>query len=99
MEFYSNIDIIGMRTNMPTMTPLCDTLEMYLLKKKVHHGGNPILRWMAGNVALKKDATGQLKKPIKQNEQAKIDGIISLLMALDGVMRYNTEPIGEIRVI
>lgn len=99
MELYSGIEIIGMRTNMPTMTPLCDTLEMYLLKKKVHHGGNPILRWMAGNVALKKDATGQLKKPIRQNEQAKIDGIISLLMALDGVMRYIVEPVSEIRVI
>lgn len=45
------------------------------------HGGHPVLRWMASNLAVKQDAAGNLK-PDKATSGEKIDGIVALCMAL-----------------
>jgi phage terminase large subunit-like protein len=58
-----------------------------LLGRKIHHGGNPVLRWMADNVAVKQDPAGNLK-PDKAESQGKIDGIVALVMGLDRAMRH-----------
>jgi phage terminase large subunit-like protein len=50
------------------------------------HGGHPVLRWMAGNLAVKQDAAGNLK-PDKASSSEKIDGIVALIMALDRASR------------
>lgn len=57
-----------------------------LMLKHFRHGGNPILRWMADNVAVKQDPAGNLK-PDKAESQGKIDGIIGIVGALDRLMR------------
>lgn len=49
--------------------------------KKLHHGGNPVLRWMADNLALRQDAAGNLK-PDKDKSSEKIDGMVAIVMAL-----------------
>lgn len=64
-------------------------LERRLLGHKVHHGGHPVLKWMANNVAVKEDPAGN-KKPDKSSSQGKIDGIVALLLALDRDMRHHT---------
>jgi phage terminase large subunit-like protein len=61
-------------------------LERRLLEHKIRHGGNPVLKWMANNVAVKEDPAGN-KKPDKAQSQGKIDGIIGILLALDRQMR------------
>lgn len=58
-----------------------------LLGKKLHHGGNPVLRWMADNVAVKQDPAANLKID-KAHSQGKVDGIVALVMALDRSMRH-----------
>lgn len=64
-------------------------LERRLLAAKLRHGGHPVLKWMANNVAIKTDPAGN-KKPDKAQSQGKIDGIIGILLALDRVMRHQT---------
>jgi len=66
--------------------------ERRLLTKKIHHGGNPILRWNAANLSVKQDAAGNLK-PDKASSQGKIDGFVALVMALDRVMRHGQEQV------
>jgi len=56
-------------------------LEKLVLSRKLHHGGNPALRWMASNVAVRQDPAGNLK-PDKEHSYEKIDGIVALVMAL-----------------
>jgi len=74
-------------TNHPTkMGPICQEFERRLLKKKINHGGNPILRFMIDSVAVKIDADGN-KKPNKDKSQGKIDGVVSMLYALDRLIR------------
>jgi phage terminase large subunit-like protein len=56
-------------------------LEKLLAGRKLRHGGNPVLRWMASNVALRFGPDGQVK-PDKERSAEKIDGILALVMAL-----------------
>ncbi len=55
-------------------------LEADIAKQIVNHGHNPVLRWMAGNVAIKEDPAGNIK-PDKMASFEKIDGIVALIMA------------------
>lgn len=48
---------------------------------KIRHGGNPVLRWMVSNLALKQDPAGNLK-PDRESSGDKIDGVVALVMAL-----------------
>jgi phage terminase large subunit-like protein len=52
---------------------------------KIRHGGNPVLRWMVSNLALKQDAAGNLK-PDRESSGDKIDGVVGLIMALGRAM-------------
>lgn len=65
----------------------CQELERLLLLKKLNHGGNPILRWMADNVSVKINPTGGWKSPNKATSQGKIDGIIGILLGLNRMLR------------
>lgn len=72
-----------------SMAGPCKEFERRLLEKKLHHGGHPVLKWMANNVAVREDPAGNLK-PDKASSQGKIDGIIGILLALDRAMRQTT---------
>lgn len=79
--------VVGMGQGFLSMAAPMQELERRLLARKIRHGGNPVLRWMAGNVAVKQDPAGNLK-PDKAQSQGKIDGIVALVMALDRAMRH-----------
>lgn len=62
------------------------TLQFELLvnTRRLRHDGNPVLRWMAANVGVEQDAHGCIK-PSKLVSAGKIDGIVSSIMALNGL--------------
>jgi len=64
-----------------SMSPACTELEKLLLAKKLAHSANPVLRWMAGNVAVEMDSAGNVK-PSKKKSSEKIDGIVAILEAI-----------------
>jgi phage terminase large subunit-like protein len=51
------------------------------IKPMIRHGGNPLLRWEVDNFAVAMDPAGNVK-PDKANAGDKIDGVVSLIMAL-----------------
>ena len=67
--------------------PVCQEFERRLLKRKLNHGGNPILRFMADSVAVRAPDIDGYIKPDKDKSQGKIDGIVAMLYALDRLMR------------
>ncbi|HEY0839774.1 MAG TPA: terminase TerL endonuclease subunit [Vulgatibacter sp.] len=69
-----------------SMSPPTKALMTLILQKRIKHGGNPVLRWMASNIAVAKDAAGNLK-PAKDKSTEKIDGIVAAIMGLDRAMR------------
>ena len=63
------------------MTGPTKELEKLVRSGKLRHGGHPVLRWMASNVAVETDAAGNLK-PSKKKSTERIDGIVAMIMAL-----------------
>lgn len=61
--------------------PGWNELERLVLAGLLEHGGNPVLRWMAGNVEVETDGAGN-QKPSKAKSSERIDGIVGLDMAL-----------------
>lgn len=70
-----------------SMSPPTKELMNLILAKKLHHGGNPVLRWNADNVAVKIDPAGNIK-PDKSKATGRIDGVVALIMALDRATRH-----------
>lgn len=68
------------------MSPPSKELYKLLMEGSIIHGGNPVLRWMAGNVVMRQDPAGNIK-PDKEKSTEKIDGIVALIMGLDRCIR------------
>lgn len=56
-------------------------LERLIISEKLRHGGHPVLRWMAKNLAVDTDHSGRLR-PSKKKSFEKIDGMVAAIMAI-----------------
>lgn len=56
-------------------------LERIVLQKRLDHGGHPVLRWNARNVAVQKDGAENIK-PVKDKSANRIDGIVGTIIAI-----------------
>lgn len=65
-------------------------MDKLLFEGKIVHGGNPVLRWMSGNVVVETDAAENIKVT-KAKSPEKIDGIVATIMALDRAIRNQGE--------
>ena len=77
----------------PTMVRMSDPTEQFIRKAAsltIHHGGNPVLRWMIGNTILMVDGYGN-KRPNRKTSTGKIDGTISTILALAAEERNRLE--------
>lgn len=63
-------------------------LEMLLLARRLDHGGHPVMAWCARNVAVSRDAPGNIK-PDKKKSTERIDGIVS---TVEGIGVANAAP-------
>jgi phage terminase large subunit-like protein len=70
-----------------SMNPPMKELERLVLAKKIRHGNNPALTWMADNLVARVDPAGNIK-PDKGKSREKIDGMVALIMALDLALRH-----------
>ena len=63
-------------------------MQRLIVGGKLHHNGNPITAWQAGHVCVKSDVNANIR-PIKppQGNRKKIDGIVSMIMAIDAATR------------
>jgi phage terminase large subunit-like protein len=73
------------------------TKEFYkiLMEGRMVHGGNPVLRWMAGNVVIDTDPAGNIKVT-KARSKEKTDGIVAAIMALDRCIRNQGQQQGSV---
>ena len=79
------LTIVPVRQGWKTMSPPTKELEKLVISNKLLHGGHPVLRWMAGNVAVMMDPAGNLK-PARDKSFEKIDGIVAAIMSLGRAM-------------
>ena len=72
------------------MSPPTKEFLKLLMEGNIIHGGNPVMRWMSGNVVVDRDAAENIK-PTKAKSPEKIDGIIAAIMALDRCIRHEQQ--------
>lgn len=85
---------VPVRQGYATLSPPTKEFEKDVLTHRLQHGGHPILRWMAGNVATTEDPAANIK-PDKEKSTEKIDGIVAAIMARDRWLRREPEENGE----
>jgi phage terminase large subunit-like protein len=64
-----------------SMSPALRELEAVLLNAKMRHGGHPVLTMCAANAVVESDPAGN-RKLSKKRSRGRIDGMVSLAMAL-----------------
>ncbi|MGB7479862.1 MAG: terminase TerL endonuclease subunit [Burkholderiaceae bacterium] len=74
-------EMIGFGQGFASMSSPTKELEKRIIAGEINHGGNPVLRWMASNVATEQDAAGNVK-PSKKKSTERIDGIVAAIMCL-----------------
>lgn len=65
--------------------------ERLVISKRIRHGGNPVLTWMISNVALKRDAAGNIK-PDKERSTGRIDGVVAVVMGVGTAYHFAHQP-------
>jgi len=86
VDAFGDERVVGFAQTMAALSAPAKELEKIITAGKLRHGQNPVLRWMASNVALQYGPNEQVK-PDRKRSGEKIDGIIGLVEALDGAMR------------
>jgi len=88
-------DVIAFGQGFMSMAAPCKEFEERVIAGRFNHGRNPILNWMAANVAIAEDPAGNMKptKP-KRNSPYKIDGIVAAVMALGRAMVHDDNSSG-----
>ena len=61
-----------------------------VLGRELCHGGHPVLRWNASNIAARRDASDNVR-PDKEKSSEKIDGMVAAIMALARAMANGGE--------
>jgi phage terminase large subunit-like protein len=64
-----------------SMSPALRDLESLVLDRRLKHGGHPVLTWNCANAVIESDAAGN-RKLSKKRASGRIDGMVSLVMAV-----------------
>lgn len=72
--------VVAFRQGILSMAAPFRELMQLIMAGRIHHDNDPVLRWMASNVAA--ESRGGLTKPSKDKSTEKIDGITAATMAI-----------------
>lgn len=77
----TGLTMAEVRQGYKSMSPAMKELEKLIEGKELDHGGNPVARWMFGNLEVKQDENENVR-PVKGKKTERIDGIVALINAL-----------------
>jgi len=78
-ELPADVSLIEFKQNLASISEPSKLFEKNILDKKIVDK-NPVMAWALSNVVIKADVNGNIK-PLKLNEGAKIDPVITSIMA------------------
>ncbi|UWU01659.1 terminase large subunit [Proteus vulgaris] len=80
---------ISIVQNYTNMSDPMKELEAAIASGRFHHDGNPIMTWCMGNVVGKYlPGNDDVVRPIKEQNENKIDGAVALIMAIGRAMLH-----------
>ena len=77
--------VVPINRGFPGMSAATKEVERLLTARKLRHGGHPVLRWMASNIAVRQDADGE-KRPDREKSGGNIHGMEALIVAVARAM-------------
>ena len=84
------VNMVAWRQGFASMSAPTKEVERLTMLEKLNHEGNPVLRWMCSNVMIVSDAAGNIKID-KDKSSEKVDGMVSLAMAMGYYMHLHAE--------
>lgn len=84
------VNMVEQRQGFASLSGPSKEFHRLLLARRIAHGGNPVLRWMADNVTVRQDPAGNIK-PDKSKSTNRIDGIVASIMAV-GRLTLDSQP-------
>ena len=84
------LPMIEFRQGYVSMNEPTKHFERLIVSGELRHGGNEVLRWMAGNATARVDPSGNIK-PDKARSKEKIDGIVASVMGVGLAMVAEVE--------
>jgi phage terminase large subunit-like protein len=86
--------VVFFRQGYASMNAPSKELQRLLGVKAINHGGNPVAEWMAQCTEFVDDGAGNIKplKPRRQKSKKRIDGIVTLIMAIGRSVLAEQEP-------
>lgn len=85
------VDVVAWGQGFASQNVPTKELQKLVLDGVLSHNGNPVARWMFGNMAVKSDEAGNLK-PDKKRAREKIDGVVAGIMALGAAILDDNGP-------
>lgn len=82
LEQEQGLDMVGLRQTNEHMCEPSGKFEDLWKTKKLAHGANPVLRWMAENVQTITDGHGNWRVARGKDQEKRTEGIIAAVMAL-----------------
>ncbi|EOR08224.1 terminase large subunit [Acinetobacter tandoii] len=70
-------------------------IEQLLAEDRLHHDGDPVLKWCMCNVVIRPDVNNQIL-PRKNSPGKKIDAAVGLIIAASRAMHYDNESVFEL---
>lgn len=86
-----NLPLVEAGQGFKDMGPSVEEFERLVLTGTLRHGGNPLLKWSLGNVAITTDPSGA-RKPAKDRSIARIDPLVAAIMAIGQAARQPAAP-------
>ena len=84
------VEMMKFRQGWVSMNEPLKRFESLVLGEQLNHGGCPVLRWNASNLAVKRDESNNIR-PDKKKSTEKIDVIVAGIMALGLCMTMQRE--------
>ena len=89
------INVVEVRQGFKSLSPPLKEAKRLLMQgttkdPRIHHGGNPVMRWMTDNLAVDMDKSGNVR-PDKASAGDKIDGWSALVNALSEALNTTAQ--------
>ena len=84
------VEMVPFRQGFASMSGPTKEVEKLVVGKRLRHGGDPVLRWMASNVALSTDPAANIKID-KAKSHERVDGMVALVMGIGRAIAHGDE--------
>ena len=90
-----DINVIEVPQRVEHLSPAMRWIEQLLVEGRLHHNGDPVLKWCVLNVVVKEDGKENIF-PRKISRAKKIDAAVGMIIGASRAMYYDNEQVFDL---